>query len=148
MFIRHCYSRLAHGLNDERFCISTVYIIRMSFSASNNLHDGSPACVYMCVHRLRTHGTGLETSNFLRFTERGKMWSALHQLRNSATYKTLLSNFLKSQEEADPIFYQYVGDHMVKDLVKKRYVIHEREPLPSDESLSYEEKNALRYTAG
>ena len=30
------YSRLAHMLNDERFCISTVYIIRMSFSASNN----------------------------------------------------------------------------------------------------------------
>ena len=77
------------------------------------------------------------------------MWSVLHQLRNSATYKTLWSNFLKSHEcEADPIFHQYVGDHMFKDLVKKRYVIHEREPLPSDESLSYEEKNALRYTAG
>ena len=29
-------ARLAHVLNDERFCISTVYIIRMSFSASNN----------------------------------------------------------------------------------------------------------------
>ena len=37
---------------------------------------------------------------------------------------------------------------MFKDLVKKQYVIHERETLPRDESLSYEEKNALRYTAG
>ena len=32
--------------------------------------------------------------------------------------------------------------------MKEWYVIHERETLPSDESLSYEEKNALRYTAG
>ena len=56
------------------------------------------------------------------------MWSALQQLRNSATYKTLWSSFLKSQGcEADPIFYQYVGDHMFKDLVKKKYVIHERD---------------------
>ena len=30
------YSRSAHVLRVERFCISTVYIIRMSFSASNN----------------------------------------------------------------------------------------------------------------
>ena len=66
------------------------------------------------------------------------MWSALHQLHNSATYKTLWSSFLKSKGcEADPIFYQYVGDHMFKDLVKKQYVIHERETLPRDESLTH-----------
>ena len=45
------YSRLAHVLNDERFCISTVYIIRMSFSASNDFYycryRGCLACV--CV---------------------------------------------------------------------------------------------------
>ena len=34
--LRFDYSRLAHVLHVERFCISTVYIIRMSFSASNN----------------------------------------------------------------------------------------------------------------
>ena len=47
------YSRLAHVLNDERFCISTVYIIRMSFSASNNFYYcrycGCPACVCVCL---------------------------------------------------------------------------------------------------
>ena len=36
LLTRNYYSRLAHVLNDEQFCISTVYIIRMSFSASNN----------------------------------------------------------------------------------------------------------------
>ena len=45
------YSRLAHVLNGEQFCISTVYIIRMSFSASNNFYYcrycGCPMCV--CV---------------------------------------------------------------------------------------------------
>ena len=68
------------------------------------------------------------------------MWSVLHQLPNSAVYKTLWSSFLKCQGcEADLIFYQYVGDHMFKELVKKQYVLHGG-TLPTDESLSYEEK--------
>ena len=36
---------------------------------------------------------------------------------------------------------------MFKELVKKQYV-HERETLLRVESLSYEEKNGFRYTAG
>ena len=52
-FAFNYYSRLAHVLNDERFCISTVYIIRMSFSSSKYLltwhYCGSPAWVTVCV---------------------------------------------------------------------------------------------------
>ena len=44
-------ARLAHVLNDERFCISTVYIIRMSFSASNNfIIDVTVVVPRVCVH--------------------------------------------------------------------------------------------------
>ena len=47
------YSILENVLSDERFCISTVYIIRMSFSASNNFYycrySGCPARVCVCL---------------------------------------------------------------------------------------------------
>ena len=58
------YSRLAHVLNDEQFCISTVYIIRMSFSASNNLYYcrycGCPACVCVCLSIVFCHHVHLD----------------------------------------------------------------------------------------
>ena len=80
--------------------------------------------------------------------ERGKMWGLLHEVQNSPKYKTLWSGFLKSQRlEADPIFYQYVGDQLFKSFLKKQCVCERRPPL-ADESLSYEEKNVIRYTAG
>jgi len=81
--------------------------------------------------------------------ERAKMWAALHQLRISPIYKALWSGFLKSLTcEADPIFYQYVGDQLFKILLKKQCVLHERETPHADVGLSYEEKNVIRYTAG
>ena len=55
------YFRLAHVLIDERFCISAVYIIRMSFSASkyvtidmssmwfSRVFDCLCVCVCVCV---------------------------------------------------------------------------------------------------
>ena len=76
--------------------------------------------------------------------DRGKMWGLLHQLRNSPMYKTLWSGFLKSLRlEADPIFYQYVGDQLFKILLKKQCVLCERRTPLTDETLSYEEKNVI-----
>ena len=54
------YSRLAHVLNVERFCISTVYyIIRLSFSASEKnfvcRYCGCPACVCVPVRSFCHH---------------------------------------------------------------------------------------------
>jgi len=74
--------------------------------------------------------------------ERGKMWGALRQHRTSSMYKTLWSGLLKSHRcEADPIFYQYVGDQLFKILQKKLCVLRERGTLQADVSLSYKEKN-------
>ena len=50
--VKHCvnfYSRLTHVLHVERFCISTVYIIRMSFSASNNFIIVTVIVSHVCV---------------------------------------------------------------------------------------------------
>ena len=47
-------ARLAHVLNnDNRFCISTVYIIRISFSASNNfIIDVTVVVPRVCVYNI------------------------------------------------------------------------------------------------
>ena len=84
-------------------------------------------------------------------THREKLWSWFHRLRSCTSYKTFWSRFLQNREcEADPIFYQYVSDSVFKELVKKHYPVLDQGASreQSQQSLSYEEKNALRYTAG
>jgi len=50
--------------------------------------------------------------------------------------------------EATLIFYQYVTDTIMKELIEEKFCLHTPSIEPSFSPLDYEEINALRYTAG
>lgn len=85
-------------------------------------------------------------------SQREKMWEAYHKLRVSAVFKSIWVHFLETSAatEACPIFYQYVTDRLFKVLIKLHFPVS----VPAvnetsmENSLTYEEVNALRYAAG
>ena len=81
---------------------------------------------------------------------REKMWESLFKLRSTQNFRSKWSDFLQSSISvpASPIFYQYVVDTMFDVLLKQRHRIEMPEEVPMEESFSYEEINALRYTSG
>ena len=92
---------------------------------------------------------------------REKMWLQYHTIRTSKDYFILWNNFLTKSIRAGltPIFFQFITDTMFKKLVKESYPV-EHTPSSSGEaaaaataaaapeSLTYEEQNVIRYTAG
>ncbi len=82
--------------------------------------------------------------------KREKMWGSFHQLRSSTSFKSKWVHFLQKSgiPKATPIFYQYVSETMFKELVKQQFPITRAGAEESCQPLTYEEKNALRYTAG
>ena len=81
------------------------------------------------------------------------MWGKYYQLRSSKVFHELWRRFFKTSlidDSSNPILYQYITTHMFKELIKKQF------PAPSlpdslqitKQPLTYEEKNALCYTAG
>ena len=61
----------------------------------------------------------LESNNKSIQFRREKMWEKYYQLRSSDNFCTLWSNFIKESinEEACPIFYQFVTDAMFEEIV-------------------------------
>ena len=83
--------------------------------------------------------------------QRETMWSSYHSLRCSKTYETLWTDFLLNKvgvSEVSVIFCQSVGDYVLKELAKIHFPLSETEKVANYESLTYEEKNGLRYAAG
>lgn len=81
--------------------------------------------------------------------KREKMWEKYYQPCSSEDFCALWSKFIKESvdEEACPIFYQFVTDSIFEKIIIQRYPVIE----PGKEIASYftyEELNALRYTAG
>ena len=77
------------------------------------------------------------------------MWSSNHQLRVSDEYMEEWENFLKKSDSGcNPTFYQYAGHYIFKQLITMRHsiTVHKEAALPP--TLTYEEKNGLRYAAG
>ena len=77
------------------------------------------------------------------------MWSAYHALRVSNTYAQTWEKLAKDVGATDmlPTFYQFVGNHMFKELIKVYYPLTSRDES-TPQQLSYEEVNGLRYLAG
>lgn len=77
------------------------------------------------------------------------MWENLFKLRASEKFKACWSSFLFESigVPACPIFFQYVVDCMFTVLIKQLYHF-DKAGENIDVQLNYEEKNALRYTAG
>lgn len=81
---------------------------------------------------------------------REKMWASYHTLRCSETYHGDWQSFLQSsiKVEFSPIFCQYVGHCMFKELVKLHHPLTQTASATSNSPLTYDETNALRYAAG
>lgn len=96
--------------------------------------------LYACLHvKYKSQGANRE-----------RMWGAFHKLRTSDSYLAKWKLFLSQSVsvEACPIFYQYVSDTMFKAVLKSSFPVEQRAPIAREPSLSYDEKNALRYAAG
>ena len=82
-------------------------------------------------------------------TRRERMWEYYHKLRSSTSFKEMWTTLLQQSiaSELCPIFYQFVTDTIMEELIKHHFPVEvfERE---HEASLDYEELNALRYTAG
>ena len=78
------------------------------------------------------------------------MWEKLFKLRSSPSFKAKWSSFLLESIDvpACPIFFQYIVDRLFDSLIKRHYKLNIVEEKNPEVELTYEEQNALRYTAG
>lgn len=81
---------------------------------------------------------------------REMMWEAFHKVRSTPAFRSKWSKFLTEsiQLSAPPIFYQFVVDCVFAVLIKRNNQLNAQEEKEFDASLTFEEQNALRYTAG
>ena len=81
--------------------------------------------------------------------EREHLWQHFFKLRASSDFKRKWSSFLLESigESASPIFFQYVTERTFETMLKSRYQFDKSEKS-TELQLSYQEKNAIRYTAG
>ena len=83
---------------------------------------------------------------------REKMWRAYHQLRTSDGYVKKWEKFLQAAGIAGKcsIFFQTIGDHLFKELIKVHHPLNEQVGSSSTSrlQLTYMETNAVRYAAG
>ena len=84
---------------------------------------------------------------------RERMWEQYYKLRSSDKFIQLwkkLFECIKPAQTQSPIFWQFVTQKVMEDLIKEEYkCIEDREMKKLDEtSLDYQERNALRYTVG
>ena len=77
------------------------------------------------------------------------MWTKYHEVRSSDTYATDWRIFLQESiiAERSPIFCQYVGHYVFKELIKLHHPI-EPSSTVAIEPLTHTETCALRYAAG
>ena len=81
---------------------------------------------------------------------REAMWSSYHKLSTSDTFAKNWERFLTVSINSlpNPIFYQYVTECVLKVKIKTLFPITAHPVNVRLGTLSYEEKNALRYAAG
>ena len=79
-----------------------------------------------------------------------KMWGMYHTTRTSGDFKVLWTEFLNRSisHTPSPTFYQYVTDHLFKKLITINFPTDEQSSGKKTISLTFEERNALRFVAG
>ena len=83
--------------------------------------------------------------------QREQMWGTYHQIRSSTNFQETWLQALRRFQGcvACPIFYQYVTDHLFRQMVKQHFPLKETDQLQSEYSnLTLEEASGLRYAAG
>lgn len=81
---------------------------------------------------------------------RDRMWGNFYKLRSSDDFREFWKKFLSESigARACPIFYQFVVDQVMDQLVKVRFPITIPEAHSTVDKLDSEDLGALRYTAG
>ena len=81
---------------------------------------------------------------------REKMWGAYHRLRTSEEYVRIWKEFLNEAigQSSCAIFFQRVGDYMVKELIANHFEVVAPPREEKELSLNSFEANSLRYSAG
>ena len=102
------------------------------------------------ISTLQKSAKELENAKRSLATRRERMWSGFHALRTTGTFKAMWEDFLERSIHAMacPTFYQHVVDLVFHAHIKARYPISQPAQTAEDDSLNYEERNALRYAAG
>ena len=79
-----------------------------------------------------------------------RIWTAYHSLRTSDTYVSNWECIMLKAGVSDPsvISYQYMGDYILKEMIKTTYPTTAKETPCSTVELTYKETNGLRYAAG
>ena len=84
--------------------------------------------------------------------KRERIWETYHKLRTSYVFKTKWVDFLKISAAIGPcpIFYQYITDQVFQDMVLQHFQVNAEtgNRAYTGTGLTYEEINALRYSAG
>ena len=79
--------------------------------------------------------------------KREVMWSSFHQLTTSEEFfKKFLTDSISASP--NPIFYQYLTECILNAKIKTMFPITAHSVNDQLGTLSYQEKNALRYAAG
>ena len=117
-------------------------------SAANHMKLSSFA--HILIVRLRACFPCNHTSLQLR---KERMWGAYHRLRTADTFVSDWRLFITNSIglKAFPSFYQFVTQHIFKELMKEAYPVVEisgHDCESPGRPLTYEEQNALRYVAG
>ena len=79
-----------------------------------------------------------------------KMWEKYYHLRCTEDFVASWSRFIRESisEDACPIFYQFVTDHVFEEVIQEHFSMKDQPSKEITSYFSYEELNALRYTAG
>ena len=90
------------------------------------------------------------TSSLTNQKRRERMWKSFHEVSSSEDFRKHWETFLSGSTSTAPcpIFYQYVTDSIFNIMLKEVFPISAPRTVESLESLTYIEKNALRYAAG
>ena len=87
-----------------------------------------------------------------RKLQREKMWHAYHSLRTSSSFGDKWSAFISAaagEIQPSPILIQYVTNKFLHHFIQCQFSLAEEQVVPAQQqALTYEERNALHYTAG
>ena len=99
---------------------------------------------YLCILQV------LHSSSVRIEVQREKMWGNYHSVPASCSYRERWIKLLQQipECEACPIFYQFLTNHIFKNLIKQHFPVADEQSSNEELDLSCEEENALRYAAG
>ena len=150
------YTAVSLVLTDEGFCLPTRPAKQLSKQRKKVLEWSADRIKKKPLEKLffdnlvTTLSTCFEdhviVGKFQKQKER--MWGRYYKLRSSDSYRVTLSKFLEALgREAIAVFYQFVTDSLLEQLIKLRYPIMV-ESLDDEASLDFEECSPIRYAAG